>query len=513
MEQLFTGYGCGWPKLTAGFPNAADDECKTFDEIMAAEEAALHKGRQHDDAAARKTLPPAEPPRASSDTAEQQTPLASSGGVHRQNDDEAKEEEEDTSQLVAPKPSDDVLLHRRESEASSYLGELRVAELAEEIATLNEDATQLDTELLQVQKEMLETMRSQLRVERHKNRVLTERLDKLQPQRSISTEDEEYTTPDEATRNMLRAVYDEYAGTHGLSRQRFARLCDEISLGQSRRSVDLAFYEARQWRSHHHMMSSSPSEHKRHSLDFALFLEALDKLLARDDCRRSGRLANLHAFLGTPESARLRARAAAVLLDQPALLVKCGPHMLRAACETVAASIAAECELLAHPTVLAVVDAHYLDLDCLFQEAARAQSYPNANELSLAACAAILADCWIVPALVSYASAVRLTAILVARDSARDESHFKTQLLPELLLQKHADQRYSLSFLLFVELLGHLALRVMAGRNPQARLAAMFEWLHRSTKPDFNKHRSRPLFAPSNLTQSHCRLRVGADSS
>lgn len=508
MEQLFTGYGCGWPKLTTGEPpTAADDECKTFDEIMAAEEAALYK-RHRDEAvvqAAAFQPPPGAPPSISSEPIAQPV-LASSDGVHH--DDEGT----DTTRLVAPRLSDDVpSLH--ESASDYYDGELRVAELAEEIASLNEDATQLDAELLQVQKEMLETMRSQLRVERHKNRVLTEQLDKLQPQRSITTEDDEHTTPDEATRNMLRAVYDEYAGKNGLSRQRFAKLCDEINLGQGRRSVDLAFYEARHCRLHH-TDSSTTSENKRHSLDFALFLEALDKVLARDECRRSGRrLANLHAFLGTPESARLRARAAAVLLDQPGLLVKCGPHMLRAACETVAASIAAECELLAHPTVLAVVDAHYVDLNCLFQEAARAQSYPHPDEVSLAACAAILADCWIVPALVSYASAIRLAAVLVARDSARDETHFKMQLLPDLLLQKHADQRYSLCFLLFVELLGHLALRVMAGRTPHARLTAMFEWLHRSTKPDFNKHRSRPLFVPSSLTHCHSRFRLGANSS
>lgn len=506
MEGFLENLGCGWPSSSEQRSSA--EKCKTYEEMMATETA----------------------PKATRSVGS----LAAAALTEEEDGNNewlTFETESQEGKMVAealamsrveaaspPQSRREAAPAAAASSSEASPSELRVAELAEEMAVLNEDATQLDVELLEVQREMLDTLREQLRVERDRNKALSEELERLstnETPRLVSDDqtvhDEVYevetsakgsepsaaprpppppappptTTSRESTRHMLRAIFAEYAEEGGLSRRRWAKVCEELGLGR-RRDVDLAFYECRQPRF---------SENRRsHSLNFGQFLDALDALLARADLpSKPGRLGYLEAFLASPVSTSLRARAAVILLDQPKLLAKCGRDMLTAACATVAAAIAAECELLAHPAVIAVVDDNFFALEDLYGRAAESDA-----AVSLSAVTELLADCWIVPALVSYFYAYRLAAVLVARDGAVDDAHFRHHLLPELLLQKASVAKPSgstLSFLLFVEFLGHLALRTMAGRTPQARVRALFDWLKKST-PDRPRRRAAEHRSP-----------------
>lgn len=370
------------------------------------------------------------------------------------------------------------------------------AALAEEMATLNEDAAQLDAELLEVQREMLETIKAQLAMEREKNRILVGRLDealerlqqatnqktppasdsprfsaspgvpRFDPSPSLASGRSRLTTSEletpakglffqenEAVRDghvsVLRAVFREYADEAGvLSRRNWGKLCEDAGFSQatSTRDVDLAFLESR-----------------KRTLDFDRFVQVFESLLSR-------RRTSLDAYMASPRSALLRARAAVLLLDQPcAVLAKCGPHMVAAASATVAAALAAECELLAQPSVLRLLDAEFPFLDRLFKEA---------RVKSVQTCAALLADVAVVPALLSRSAATRLASALVARDAAIDDDDFRSTKLPSLLLGGE-DENYDFPFLLFVELLGHIALRAVQGRAPADRLKALFERIKR----------------------------------
>lgn len=416
--------GCGAEASTAKPQRGEDEGGKTFEEIMAAEEAYSFKRESQ------------------------------------------REDYEGGNAFEEIKSAEEALSLKRELPNTVFLAENQIdvdeesgSEASEfvDVSVLRKDSQeesdQGSPELVDVQREMLATMQSQLEVERERNQILSDKL-----RRNDDVDEQQ-----KAVEPILRALFSEYAEDGCLSRRRWLKACEEVGLRHlaGRTELDLAF---------------TRQSKKRHSLNFEQFLQALDSILSRGQKTSMCTLGYLESFLGSPDSECLKARAAAVLLDQPKLLGKCGPDMLRAACATLATTIAAECDLLSHSLVISIVDDSLGFLESLFRD------YASTHLLTFASCAALLADCWIVPTLVAHHSARRLAAVLVARDNARDESHFQQTMLPEVLLEKDEKGGF-LTFFLFVELLGHVALRTMSGNTAQARVRALLvDWLPRTRK-------------------------------
>ncbi|KAH8055764.1 hypothetical protein JL722_8115 [Aureococcus anophagefferens] len=153
---------------------------------------------------------------------------------------------------------------------------------------------------------------------------------------------------------------------------------------------------------------------------------------------------------------RLRALAAAELVDfgdaaRYLALAPADDPLAAVVDATRRNTLAAECELLATPGAVDLLERNGRPFSILFER------YADADRLAADGLGAFLDDWWLAPALLPRAKVLDVALQMEARDGAP-----------------------GLGRLQFVELLGHVGLRAMPGDTPKRRLLELVAWLDKS---------------------------------